>query len=67
MFDIPKSDRDYYESQDKEQLIVLLLNEKRENELLHKTIHLQVVLVLVIVILWMVLVWIVIMEIKNCI
>lgn len=39
MFDIPKQERDYYESQDKEQLIVFLLNGKRENELLHKKIR----------------------------
>ena len=36
MLDLPKSDREFYESQDKEQLIIFLLNGKRENELLHK-------------------------------
>lgn len=37
-FDISRSDREFYESQDKEQLITYLLNSKRENELLHKKI-----------------------------
>lgn len=36
MFDLPKSDREFYESQDKEQLIIFLLNGKRKNERLHK-------------------------------
>ena len=36
MFDLPRSEREFYESQDKEQLIIFLLNGKRENERLHK-------------------------------
>ena len=36
MLDLPKLDREFYELQDKEQLIIFLLNGKRENELLHK-------------------------------
>ena len=36
MLDVPKTEREFYESQDKEQLIIFLLNGKHENERLHK-------------------------------
>ena len=39
MLDTSKSDREFYESQDKEQLIIFLLNDKRENERLHKKLE----------------------------
>lgn len=36
MFDLPKTKREYYESETKEQLIIFLLNGERENNLLRE-------------------------------
>lgn len=39
MFDLPKTKREFFESQSKEQLIIFLLNGDRENELLRKKLQ----------------------------
>lgn len=39
MFDLPKTEKEYYESQTKEQLIIFLLNGKRENDLLKEKLN----------------------------
>lgn len=39
MIDLPKTKKEFYESQSKEELIIFLLNQNRENELLREKLE----------------------------